>query len=56
MNHFDLLMRVGDSKKLVCHHLPDILFAGNHVALANLGFCVLAEDDIVACLAWQWRR
>jgi len=32
----DLLIRVGDTKKLVCHCLPDILFAESHVALANL--------------------
>ncbi len=38
MHHCDLLMHVGDSKKLVCHCLPDILFAGNPV-VANLGCC-----------------
>ena len=39
MHHCDLLMHVGDCKKLVCHCLPDILFAGNPVILANLGCC-----------------
>jgi len=57
----DLLMRIGDTKKLVCHRLPDILFAESHVALANLVLDVVLVSaqytmGYIACFAWQFRH